>query len=469
MGLKLFRIERMIFTMNRQIFPLSKWLVIVASVILALIILPWFIPTSHWTSKIASILEQKLKQPVAIQSLAIRLLPSPSLSVHAIQVGQPALFAVEDVTIYPELWPLIQGELSIANVAIMHPKVSMDAISWIQNYLSAPKGTASSLVFHLKHIEIAEATLLGSGWPLPQVNLQLDLDERSELLQGELQTVAPDGEAGQLRVHVRRKPTGYTAQFEGEQWRLPIALPVRVKAFTGQLEMEDQVIQFHLQNASLFDGNVMAKARIAWGTDWTVTGNANVQNLSLGSALSSMTGRATLTGLLEGYTHFEAHVKSLSTVTEAVRAKGQFAIKKGVIHGVDLLKLASVLVTKNDGQGNTEFETLKGQLNVNGTRYQLNPIEIQSGLLHGEGHVEMVRSALRGRLNVEVKRSASLVAVPLNVSGTLQSPEIFPTKSAVAGAAIGTAVLGPGVGTSVGIKVGDKLNQLKEGLFGKKK
>lgn len=462
-------IVSMNITLNTQTPSFKKWLMIVATVMFMLILLPWLIPTAQWTHKMASTLEEHLKQPVTIQSISIRVLPRPSIKVHAFQVGQPTLFSVDDVIIYPELWALVQGDISMANVEIMHPTVSMEAISWVQSYMSASTGKSPAITVRVKHVDIEGATLIGSGWQPPQVNLQLDLDEHAQLRQAELQTIAPEGESGQLRVHVRPKSGGYTAQFEGEQWRLPMALPVHVQALTGQVEMENNVIQLNLHDASLFGGHIVANARIDWGESWTIGGDAKVQNLSLGSALSSMTGQATLTGLLDGHVHFDAHMKSLSTLAEAVRAKGQFAIKKGVIHGVDLLKLASVLITKNDGQGNTEFETLKGQLNVNGARYQLNPLEIESGLIHGEGHVEMVKSVLRGRLNIEVKRSASLVAVPLNVSGTLQSPEISPTKSAMAGAAIGTAVLGPGVGTSVGIKVGDKLNQLKEGLFGKQK
>ena len=39
---------------------------------------------------------------------------------------------------------------------------------------------------------------------------------------------------------------------------------------------------------------------------------------------------------------------------------------------------------------------------------------------------------------------------------------VLPTKAALAGAAAGTAILGPGVGTSLGIQAADKL----KGLFG---
>jgi hypothetical protein len=56
------------------------------------------------------------------------------------------------------------------------------------------------------------------------------------------------------------------------------------------------------------------------------------------------------------------------------------------------------------------------------------------------------------------------VSTPLAVSGTVQSPTLFPTKAAMAGAAAGTALLGPGVGTTIGMKAG----QMTERLFRKK-
>jgi CRISPR/Cas system-associated protein Cas5 (RAMP superfamily) len=61
-----------------------------------------------------------------------------------------------------------------------------------------------------------------------------------------------------------------------------------------------------------------------------------------------------------------------------------------------------------------------------------------------------------------MKNSASLAAIPLIVAGTVDSPLIYPSKSAIAGAVAGTAILGPGVGTTLGMKAGSALNRIKE-------
>ncbi|MDP2153194.1 MAG: hypothetical protein Q8J66_06010 [Methylotenera sp.] len=86
-------------------------------------------------------------------------------------------------------------------------------------------------------------------------------------------------------------------------------------------------------------------------------------------------------------------------------------------------------------------------------------------MLSGTGQVKInSNKELDGAGEVKLKRSASLVAIPLDVSGTVDNPVVLPSKAALAGAVAGTAILGPGVGTSVGIKAAGALGKLK-GLF----
>ena len=74
------------------------------------------------------------------------------------------------------------------------------------------------------------------------------------------------------------------------------------------------------------------------------------------------------------------------------------------------------------------------------------------------------KKELSGRINAQVKAVGASANVPLNVGGTVDGPLLYPTGGTMAGAAVGTVMLGPGFGTSVGAKVGG----WAEGLFGKK-
>ena len=130
-------------------------------------------------------------------------------------------------------------------------------------------------------------------------------------------------------------------------------------------------------------------------------------------------------------------------------------------------KAATSLISRDGGKGGeTRFDKLSGHLMLDrGARY-LTQLAIVSGSLSADGNVTVSpKDELSGRINTSVKAaSLTAVSVPLNVTGTLDSPLLFPTSGTLAGAAAGTAILGPGLGTSVGAKVG----QWTEGLFGKK-
>jgi hypothetical protein len=62
---------------------------------------------------------------------------------------------------------------------------------------------------------------------------------------------------------------------------------------------------------------------------------------------------------------------------------------------------------------------------------------------------------LSGQLTANATALGRVVAIPLSVAGTLDSPMLVPNASAIAGAVAGSAVLGPGIGTAAGAKLGE--------------
>jgi hypothetical protein len=141
-------------------------------------------------------------------------------------------------------------------------------------------------------------------------------------------------------------------------------------------------------------------------------------------------------------------------------------VNSGVLYGLDLVKIASLLIKQTPKGGQTQFDTFTGQLAVSGKRYQLKRLQVSSGLISAKGDVKIdEQEKLDGKGDVEIKQSVGLVSVPMVVSGTLQNPLVYPSKAALAGAAVGTAILGPGLGTSLGSKAGSAVEGLKD-LFG---
>ena len=118
--------------------------------------------------------------------------------------------------------------------------------------------------------------------------------------------------------------------------------------------------------------------------------------------------------------------------------------------------------------GETSLDTLAGQVNTRGAAIELQNLVATSGVLAATGDVAIAPSrALSGRVRVDMTRGAGggAMGVPLALGGTLDDPSVTLTRSALLGAAIGTALM-PGVGTSAGANLGDRLGEGIKGLFG---
>jgi hypothetical protein len=96
---------------------------------------------------------------------------------------------------------------------------------------------------------------------------------------------------------------------------------------------------------------------------------------------------------------------------------------------------------------------------------------IASGALTANAEVSISsKQELSGQIDVALKGTSALVSTPLALSGTVQNPSLYPSNAALAGAAAGTALLGPGLGTAAGMKAARMAQKLFSGKpDGKKK
>ena len=176
-----------------------------------------------------------------------------------------------------------------------------------------------------------------------------------------------------------------------------------------------------------------------------------------------------LTGRLRASTTLSASIDpaaKASALTDAVRTRTQFQVTGATVHGLDLIKAVSTVGLSRGGE--TELDTLAGQVRTRGQTIELSNLVATSGALAATGDVTVAPSgALNGRVRVDLTRGASggLVGVPLVVGGTLDEPSVTLTRAALVGAAIGTAVM-PGVGTGAGANLGDRIGEGLKGLFG---
>jgi hypothetical protein len=172
-----------------------------------------------------------------------------------------------------------------------------------------------------------------------------------------------------------------------------------------------------------------------------------------------------LNGRLTAKPVFSANAPNAEQLKNALKLETPFDIRDGVLQGIDIQKAATSLIT-GDSSGQTKFDVLSGRFAMERGTQRITNLKVSSGSLAADGNVTIApNKALSGRINAQVRVGGLAAAtVPLNITGTVDSPLALPTAAALTGGAIGTAIL-PGVGTAIGTKAGN----WAEGLFGRDK
>lgn len=205
------------------------------------------------------------------------------------------------------------------------------------------------------------------------------------------------------------------------------------------------------------------KTGIAWKKGLQLQGDYTVSDVELRDLVPLFSPKTRVSGRLTARPVFSASAASAGSIADALKLNTPFNVRDGVLQGIDIQKAAANLIQK-DSSGETRFDTLSGNFAMDRGTQRITHLKVVSGALAADGNVSIAPNKnLSGRINAQVKAGTITAAtVPLNVSGTLDSPLLLPTGASMAGAAVGTVILGPGVGTSVGAKVGTWV----ESLFG---
>lgn len=434
-------------------------MIAVTVVLGVLLVVPLLIPVRTFLDKAEQIATQKSGVPVTLNAGYLQLLPTPRLIVQGISVGHQQELRVESLTMIPELSTLFKNATAI-DIRVNKPTFKQAAFSMLKQIAeSSHGGDQSSHVVTVRHIELRGIQLDKEVTNLPVLDMGIDLSDNS-VLQSAWLTSADDT----LNVNIKPEGTGYAILLTVNRMTLPAAVPLLIDQATVNMMLNDSVLDIAHIEMALYGGSLKGDARVSWDKSWRATGKLQLDNLSLSEPSRLVSPAVYLSGNLSGSARFSAAANTASALADHLIASVRFDVKQGVLHGLDLAALANLLTSQTKG-GNTQFDIFSGALTVRGRHYALNDINMRSGLLTATGQVKVSPdNTLDGLIEVALQKGVSLVEVPLQVSGTVDTPSVMPTKAAMAGAVAGTAILGPGLGTSLGLKAGGAIDKVK-GLF----
>jgi uncharacterized protein involved in outer membrane biogenesis len=425
-------------------------------------VLPFFIALDDHIPRIEQEASARLGEPVRIESLKVALMPLPHLTVNGITVGKAESLKVGKVTATPDLMSLLSSPMVIRTIEIDGVVMTEKAFDRIPVWSKAdPKAARAPPQVRVESIRLGDAVIRFDRASFGPFDATARLNRA-----GEPESLSIVTRDGRLKLEIKPEKSNYRVEALAKGWQPPLGprvlfdeLAIRGVATLNDAELTEV-------RARLYGGTAAGSAAVAWKKGLQIRGKAAVHQVEIRPVLLALARPATLSGRLTASPVFSAAAPTLAQLGDALRLETSFAVRNGVLHGVDISKAATSFIGKEGSKGGeTRFDQLSGHLVVDRGTRRLTQIRIASGVLAADGNVTISpKEQLSGRINANVKVAGVSTGVPLNVSGTTQSPLVFPTGGTVAGAAAGTAILGPGLGTTTGAKVGGWV----EGLFGKK-
>lgn len=378
---------------------------------------------------------------------------------RGIVIGKNQEVVIERLVLIPTVVSIFSSTKQI-DLTITKPVIKKAALALVSALTTKKTQTSEAAAVNIRHINIDAMQLVWPDTKYPLMNAQATLSADNKL---ELATV--ESVDGKLKADVRPNGDEQLIMLTATAYTLPASVPLLIDI--AKLEMHLKASKLDISNIdiALYGGKLTGKAVVSWDNNWKASGRLTIANLALKQPTNLISKSVYLSGNLFSNGSFSSIANDASRLADNLNANFTFKVNNGVLHGLDLVKVASILLKQSQNGGETQFDAFSGLLNSSGKQYHLRDLKISSGLLSATGQVKIkANKTLDGTGVVDVKNSMGLTGIPLYVSGTVSKPVVLPSKAALAGALAGTAILGPGVGTSVGIKAGGAMDKLK-GLF----
>ncbi len=436
-----------------------RWLkaaAIVLGVVLAVAAaVPFLFPVHGYIPQLEKRAGEALGEPVSIADLRLTVLPVPGARAQGIEIGADRAIRIGSLSIHPALLSLFDETKVLRAVVVQGVVIDERLIALLGALAKRPDKAATPSALRVKQVHLRD------------VRLNLDAIQwgplRGDVQLGDagIESVALASEDGHFRLDLQPTATHQALALRAHDWLLPMQPGVRFERLEAAGTLAGSQLTLSRLEARLYGGKGGGRLQVDWGKGWKVQGVAELGGVEVEPLMGALGLKTRLSGQLHASGGYTMAAREPAGLVEGLRATFRFRVNNGVLNGVDLERAVKSLARQGTRGGRTRFDELSGMLQVVGRRYEVRDLRVSAGALSAKGQVNVAPSkALSGTIQVELKGTAGVLAVPLDLAGTVSDPVIYPNPAALAGAAAGTVILGPGVGTSLGSRAGQAIEKL---------
>jgi uncharacterized protein involved in outer membrane biogenesis len=441
---------------------LKRILITISLLLTITLALPFFITFNDYIPHIEKAISTELKEPVSIKSIRFSTLPTPHLTVDGITVGTNEDIILSKVVLIPDIFSLLQSSIVIKSIEVDSPIITQKAFEKISELSKTNVDPASQQPspVRIESIRFVKALIKFGKINFGPFNARVDLDSTGKPAEASIITLD-----GALNIFIKPERSHYLIDVNANNYTLPIGPPLVLDKLKILGIATSKDVNFSQMSAKLYGGSTSGTVTLSWLKGFKLSGNLDVNQMEMQKIASILSSKTHIGGILNAEPVFSASADSVDQMMNNLHLETPFKVQNGVLYGVDIQKAATSLIKKGSTGGETRFNQLSGHLVMAHNSYSFTQLIIASGTLTVDGSVNIsAKNDLSGRINTQVEAAGMSTKVPLIITGTVDSPLLYPTGATLAGAAIGTAIMGPGVGTSVGAKVGGWVDN----MFGKK-
>ncbi len=380
-------------------------------------------------------LTQSLGVQVKIESLHWRLLPAPSVVIEGASTVQAEPIRIQRLLLRPDIPGLLARRVIFKRIEMTGARVPQLSL---RELAAAPADREPGGIWQIEKVAPAWFFFRDLTW-VTRRGLALAYD-------GEID-FEPDWRPRKAAV---RRPH---AQPEAEiNLALQPARPNGLSTWKVQMNLGGGTSEGEIRLRQTASGRLL------------LDGNLQARNIDVAATLATFDREPMLAGRAAGSTTIWAEGDTPLLLTRSLHTRTRLNIADARLLKLDLNK--AVRTAGRDHTGQTPLDSLALQLDTQNTAQgvviEYTSVQAASGSLKATG-----RGRLSANRQLEAELDVDLVdgvlGLPLAFNGPLGDVRVSVPASAVAGAAIGTAVL-PGVGTAVGARLGSGVGK----FFGRK-
>jgi len=386
----------------------------VVFVLIAGIVALHVVPLRPYAAKLERSMSAWMHDDVSIGAVTFRLAPTPHLNLENLSVGKVLDAKAATGRIYLDIATLFGERPSIDRLELDNVTISADAVRRIPQW-GAPqgKGTAgiSEIVLHGVKLDVKPA--------LDPFNADLRFRRDGTLSSANLRALT-----GQWSISLKPIEKGYSFVFNATNWTPPLGAPIPIFDATVNGTVDGSQIVVPEFQAHVLEGNVNGTLQVGWQSGVHLASDLSVSHMALKDLVKAFTPDIAFTGRLDGNFDVAADAPTLEGLLDAPRVQGRFKVMEGSVSNVDLV---AVMQSDSAGQraGVTKFAELDGEYAAGEKRASYRQLQLQGGVLRGNGAVDLAASgAISGHLALEIRSQVAQDRGAFTVSGTVARPII---------------------------------------------